>query len=134
MKNPYLFLYYLMHKVKLVVCLLFVVLINSQTKISGKIVDAKTNKPLTSVEIFINGKEKAALTSNNSEFLIESDSGISTATFIKANYKPEILNFTNLRFENLLVKLQTEKVEQISEVVISGVTRKKYKNKKENPA
>ena len=93
----------------------------SQTRISGTVVDAKTNRPLTSVQIFINSQEKAALISSGSDFLIESDSGISTATFIKQNYKPEILNFSDLRFENLTVKLQPEKVEQISEVVISGI-------------
>ncbi|MGZ5188729.1 MAG: DUF5686 family protein, partial [Kaistella sp.] len=114
--------------------LLFGIFMKSQTRISGTVVDAKTNRPLTSVQIFINSQEKAALISSGSDFLIESDSGISTATFIKQNYKPEILNFSDLRFENLTVKLQPEKVEQISEVIISGVSRKKYKNKKENPA
>ncbi|MGZ5196781.1 MAG: DUF5686 family protein, partial [Kaistella sp.] len=134
MKNKPLFLYRFSRMVKLIAFLLFGIFMKSQTRISGTVVDAKTNRPLTSVQIFINSQEKAALFSTGSDFLIESDSGISTATFIKQNYKPEILNFSDLRFENLTVKLQPEKVEQISEVIISGVSRKKYKNKKENPA
>ena len=117
-----------------IIFLFFSILISAQTKISGRITDAKTGQPLSGVEIFINGHEKSEIITPGADFLIESDSGISTATFIKRNYKPEILIFGDLRFENLAVKLHPEKVEQISEVVISGVTRKKYKNKKENPA
>ena len=117
-----------------IIFLFFSILISAQTKISGRITDAKTGQPLSGVEIFINGHEKSEIIAPGADFLIESDSGISTATFIKRNYKPEILIFGDLRFENLAVKLHPEKVEQISEVVITGVTKKKYKNKKENPA
>lgn len=134
MKNKTQFLCRFSRMVKIIAFLFFGIFMKSQNRISGTVIDVKTNRPLTSVQIFINNQEKAALTSTGSDFLIESDSGISTATFIKQNYKPEILNFTDLRFENLIVKLQPEKVEQISEVVISGVSKKKYKNKKENPA
>jgi len=134
MMNKTQFLCRFSRMVKLIAFLLVGIFMKSQTRISGTVVDAKTNRPLTSVQIFINGQEKPALSLTGSDFLLESDSGIATATFIKQNYKPEIFNFSDLRFEKLVVKLQPEKVEQISEVVISGVTRKKYKNKKENPA
>lgn len=118
-----------------VTILLFLATLSSaQTRISGRITDEKTGQPISGVEIFINNREQAETVTKGADFLVESDSGISTATFIKRNYKPEILNFDDFRFENLLVKLQSEKVEQISEVVISGVRKKKYKNKKENPA
>ena len=106
----------------------------SQTKISGSIIDEKNQKPLIGVEIFINNKEKSEIITQNSQFQIQSDSGISTATFIKKNFKTEILNLENGQFENLVVKMQPEKVEQIQEVVIAKVNKKKYKNKKENPA
>lgn len=106
----------------------------SQTKISGSIIDEKTQKSLIGVEIFINNKEKSEIITQNSQFQIQSDSGISTATFIKKNFKTEILNLENGQFENLVVKMQPEKVEQIQEVVIAKVNKKKYKNKKENPA
>ena len=106
----------------------------SQTKISGSIIDEKNQKPLIGVEIFINNKEKSEIITQNSQFQIQSDSGISTATFIKKNFKTEILNLENGQFENLVVKMQPEKVEQIQEVVIAKINKKKYKNKKENPA
>ncbi|HOB23839.1 MAG TPA: carboxypeptidase-like regulatory domain-containing protein, partial [Kaistella sp.] len=106
----------------------------SQNKISGKIVDEKTQKPITGVEIFINNKEKSEMISADGKFQIQSDSGVATATFVKKNFKTEIVNFQNLIFENLTVKMQPEKVEQIQEVVLVAENKKKYKNKKENPA
>lgn len=116
---------------------LFLVLCSSlffaQSKISGKIIDAKTQKPLLGVDIFINNKEKAEITAD-SQFLIQSDSGISTATFIKKNYKTEVLNFNDFRFENLVIKMLPEKVEDIQEVLLTAIPKKKYKNKRENPA
>ena len=121
-------------KFTVTILLLLATLSSGQTRISGRITDEKTGQPISGVEIFINNREQAETVTKGADFLVESDSGISTATFIKRNYKPEILNFEDFRFENLVVKLQSEKVEQISEVVISGVSKKKYKNKKENPA
>ena len=121
-------------KFTVTILLLLATLSSAQTRISGRITDEKTGQPISGVEIFINNREQAETVTKGADFLVESDSGISTATFIKRNYKPEILNFADFRFENFLVKLQSEKVEQINEVVISGVSKKKYKNKKENPA
>ena len=106
----------------------------SQTQISGSVIDKTTGKPLSGVEIFINNKEKAEILTTSSNFNIVSDSGISTATFIKKNYKTEVLSFSDSRFENLILKMQPENVAQIQEVVLSGTSKKKYKNKKENPA
>ncbi len=106
----------------------------SQTRMSGTIIDAQTQKPLSGVEIFINNKSKAEISSADSNFSIQSDSGISTATFLKKNFKAEILNFNDHQFENLVVKMQKENVEDIQEVILAGHTKNKYKNKKENPA
>lgn len=106
----------------------------AQNKISGKIVDEKTQKPISGVEIFINNKEKSEMISADGKFQIQSDSGVATATFVKKNFKTEIVNFQNLIFENLTVNMQPEKVEQIQEVVLVAENKKKYKNKKENPA
>ncbi|MEC5157501.1 DUF5686 family protein [Chryseobacterium sp. MP_3.2] len=106
----------------------------SQSKISGSIIDQKTQKPLSGVDIFINNQNAAKTTTLNSQFLIEADSGIATATFSKKNYKSEVLNFSDLKFENLTIKLQPERIEVLQEVILAGNTKKKYKNKKENPA
>ena len=106
----------------------------SQTRISGIIIDQKTQKPLSGVAIFINNKNVAKVTTTNSQFTIESDSGIATATFSKKNYKSEVLTFSDLKFENLKIQLQPERIEVLQEVILAGNTKKKYKNKKENPA
>lgn len=106
----------------------------SQTRISGTIIDQKTQKPLSGVAIFINNKNIAKTTTTNSQFIVESDSGIATATFSKTNYKSEVLTFSDLKFENLTIKLQPERIEVLEEVILAGNTKKKYKNKKENPA
>ena len=106
----------------------------SQSKISGSIIDQKTQKPLSGVDIFINNQNAAKTTTLNSQFLIEADSGIATATFSKKNYKSEVLTFSDLKFENLKIQLQPERIEVLQEVILAGNTKKKYKNKKENPA
>ena len=134
MKKKNQFVFHLNLKIKIVFFLFLGTFLFSQTKISGSIIDEKNQKPLIGVEIFINNKEKSEIITQNSQFQIQSDSGISTATFIKKNFKTEILNLENGQFENLVVKMQPEKVEQIQEVVIAKVNKKKYKNKKENPA
>lgn len=128
------FVFQLNLKIKIVFLLFLGTFLFSQTKISGSIIDEKNQKSLIGVEIFINNKEKSEILTQNSQFQIQSDSGISTATFIKKNFKTEILNFENSQFENLVVKMQPEKVEQIQEVIIAKINNKKYKNKKENPA
>ena len=134
MKKKNQFVFHLNLKIKIVFFLFLGTFLFSQTKISGSIIDEKNQKPLIGVEIFINNKEKSEIITQNSQFQIQSDSGISTATFIKKNFKTEILNLENGQFENLVVKMQPEKVEQIQEVVIAKINKKKYKNKKENPA
>ena len=106
----------------------------SQSKISGSIIDQKTQKPLSGVDIFINNQNAAKTTTLNSQFLIEADSGIATATFSKKNYKSEVLTFSDLKFENLKIQLQPERIEILQEVILAGNSKKKYKNKKENPA
>ncbi len=110
------------------------VFVYSQNKISGRIIDSKTQKPLIGVEIFINNNDKPITISNDGKFAIEADSTIFTAIFSKKNYQPEVLNFDSTNSENITVSLQTVKEEQIQEVVLLGSQHKKYKNKKENPA
>ena len=134
MKKKSQFRYRFPQKANFLMFLLLGVFAFSQTKISGSVIDKTTGKPLSGVEIFINHKEKSELLTSSSNFSIVSDSGIATATFIKKNYKTEVLSFSDGRFENLILKMQPENVAQIQEVVLSGTSKKKYKNKKANPA
>ena len=126
--------FHFIQKIKILSFLFLGVFLFSQTKISGTILDEKSQKPLAGVEIFINNKEKSEVISSNGNFLIQSDSGIATATFSKKNFKTEVLTFDNYKFENLIVKMHPEREEQIQEVTLLKINKKKYKNKKETPA
>lgn len=134
MKKKNQFMFQIIQKLKILFFLFFGVVVFSQTKISGSIIDYKTQKPLNGVEIFINNHSKSEVITADSRFSIVSDSGIATASFSKKNYKTEVLNFSDLKFENLVVKMQPERTEQIQEVILTSINKKKYKNKKENPA
>ena len=54
----------------------------AQNKISGKIVDEKTQKPISGVEIFINNKEKSEMISAYGKVQIQSDSGAVSYTHL----------------------------------------------------
>ncbi|MGE4514424.1 MAG: DUF5686 family protein [Chryseobacterium sp.] len=105
----------------------------AQNAASGKIVDAKTNKELTGVDIFINESNKAALTTTSGSFAVQSDSIIYKLKFLRKNYSLESVDVTPENATNIFVKLSQEKESHIQEVVIHN-ERPKYKNKKENPA
>jgi len=106
---------------------------NAQNSANGRILDAKTNKEINAVDVFINDNNKPALTTSSGSFSIQSDSIIYKLKFHKKNYALESIEITPEKFSNLTVKLSSEKVSTIEEVVIHN-EKTKFKNKKENPA
>ena len=113
--------------------LLFSGIVCAQNAASGKIVDAKTNKEVTGVDIFINDSNQPFLTTTTGEFSVQSDSIIYKLKFLRKSYALESIDVTTENANNIFVKLSKEKVESIQEVVIHN-EKTKYKNKKENPA
>jgi len=113
--------------------LFFVDLVCGQNTANGKIVDAKTNKEITGVDIFINDSDKATLTTTTGSFTVQSDSIIYKLKFLRKNYGLQAIDITPQNANNVFVKLAQEKVSNIEEVVIHN-KKPKYKNKKENPA
>jgi hypothetical protein len=113
--------------------LFFTGLVCAQNSANGKILEAKTNKEISGVDIFINDSEKPTLTTTTGNFSIQSDSIIYKLKFLRKNYALESVDITAENANNLFVKLSQEKVESIQEVVIHN-EKPKYKNKKENPA
>lgn len=105
----------------------------AQNAASGKIVDAKTNKEISGVDVFINESNKPATTTSTGNFMVQSDSIIYKLKFLRKNYSLESVEVTPENAANIFVKLSQEKVSDIQEVVIHN-ERPKYKNKKENPA
>uniref|UniRef100_A0AAU6WPZ6 DUF5686 family protein n=1 Tax=Chryseobacterium endophyticum TaxID=1854762 RepID=A0AAU6WPZ6_9FLAO len=106
---------------------------HAQNTASGKIVDGKTNKQISGVEIFINENDKPALTTTSGNFMVQSDTIIYKLKFLRKNYSLETIEVTPENAVNIFVKLAQEKVSSIQEVVIHN-EKPKYKNKKENPA
>lgn len=107
--------------------------IYSQSTVSGRIIDAKTNKEITGVDVFINESDKAVLTTSSAAFTVQSDSIIYQLKFLKKSYALATISIAQDNTAPLLVKLSREKVSDIQEVVIHN-EKPKYKNKKENPA
>jgi len=105
----------------------------AQNSAKGRIVDSKTNKEISGVDIFINENNKPSQTTTSGNFSIQSDSIIYKLKFQRKSYALEFVNVTPENAENIFVKLAQEKVSSIEEVVIHN-EKPKYKNKKENPA
>lgn len=108
-------------------------LFHAQNTASGKIVDAKTNKEINAVDVFINDSNTPVLTTTSGSFTVQSDSLIYKLKFQKKNYALESVEISPDKSTNLIVKLSSEKVSSIEEVVIHN-EKTKFKNKKENPA
>ncbi|MCX8522784.1 DUF5686 and carboxypeptidase regulatory-like domain-containing protein [Chryseobacterium formosus] len=117
----------------LYICLLFSGLSYAQNAANGKIIDEKTNKEISGVEVFINDSNKAALTTTTGNFSVQSDSIIYKLKFTRKNYAFETVDISVDNANNLVIKLSQEKVSSIEEVVIHN-EKTKYKSKKENPA
>lgn len=108
-------------------------LFHAQNRANGKIIDSKTNKEISAVEIFINDSNTPILISTSGSFSVKSDSIIYKLKFQKKNYALESVDITADKNSNLIIKLSSEKVSSIEEVVIHN-EKTKFKNKKENPA
>lgn len=106
---------------------------HAQNTANGKITDAKNNKEISAVEIYINDSNTPFTTTTSGNFSVQSDSIIYKLKFQKKNYAFQSVDITPEKSTNLLIKLSSEKVSSIEEVVIHN-ERTKYKNKKENPA
>ncbi|MCX8533201.1 DUF5686 family protein [Chryseobacterium luquanense] len=117
----------------LYICLLLSGLSYAQNTANGKIIDEKTNKEISGVEVFINDSNKAALTTTTGNFSVQSDSIIYKLKFTRKNYAFETVDISVDNANNLVIKLSQEKVSSIEEVVIHN-EKTKYKSKKENPA
>lgn len=105
----------------------------AQNTASGRIVDGKTNKQISGVDVFINENDKPALTTASGNFTVQSDTIIYKLRFLRKNYSLETIEVNPENATNISVKLVQEKVSSIQEVVIHN-EKPKYKNKKENPA
>lgn len=117
----------------LYIAIVFTGLLHAQNTAIGRIVDEKTNKPVSGVEVFINDQSASYLTTVFGNFTVKTDTIIYKLRFSKKNYSLETVEVTPENAADILVKLSSEKVSNIEEVVINN-QKTKFKNKKENPA
>lgn len=113
--------------------LLLTGLLQAQNTVTGRIIDEKTNKEISNVDIFINDSNTPVLRTTSGNFSVQSDSIIYKLKFQRKNYSLETADITPETSSNLIIKLSSEKVSSIEEVVIHN-EKTKFKNKKENPA
>ncbi|GAB0156614.1 DUF5686 family protein [Chryseobacterium sp. Alg-005] len=113
--------------------IVFTGFIRAQNTASGKIVDDRTNKEISGVDIFINDSNKPYATTTSGNFRVQSDSVIYKLKFVRKNYTLESVDISPENSDNLVIQLSQAKVSSIDEVVIHN-ERPKFKNKKENPA
>ncbi len=112
--------------------LLMAVFCFSQTTISGKIIDEKTKKSISEVEVSINDNSTPVLITTDGTFSIVSDVAIYKLTFYRKSYSLESVDISPTT-RNITVNLSPEKVKNIEEVVLNRKAEK-FKTKKENPA
>ncbi|WP_143883789.1 DUF5686 family protein [Chryseobacterium binzhouense] len=117
----------------LYIAIVFTGLLHAQNTAIGRIVDEKTNKPVSGVEVFINDQSASYLTTVSGNFTVKTDTIIYKLRFSKKNYSLETVEVTPENAADILVKLSSEKVSNIEEVVINN-QKTRFKNKKENPA
>ncbi len=117
----------------LYIAIVFTGLLHAQNTAIGRIVDEKTSKPVSGVEIFINDQPGSYLTTVSENFSVKTDTIIYKLRFSKKNYSLETVEVTPENAADILVKLSSEKISNIEEVVINN-QKTKFKNKKENPA
>lgn len=113
--------------------IIFFGFLEAQNTVTGKIIDEKTNTPISGVDIFINDSNTPYTKTSAANFSVKSDSVIYKLKFQKKSYALESINITPESFQDLVVKMSSEKVSNIEAVVIHN-ERPKFKNKKENPA
>ena len=117
----------------LYIFLFFTCVIHAQNTANGRILDAKTNKEVSNVEIYINDSDTPILTTTTGSFNIESETIIYKLKFLRKNYSLGSVEVNPLTNTNIIIKLSPDKVNDIQEVVIHN-EKPKFKNKKENPA
>jgi hypothetical protein len=111
--------------------------ITAQVKVSGKITDAKTKKPVAYVDVTLPVSGNYTTTNTDGSFYLESAENDSIVEITAEGYEfmeYKLTNRVNFNLNLALTKLVTEDntVELDGATITSRTT--KYKNKKENPA
>lgn len=111
----------------------------AQIKVSGKVIDSKSKKPVAYADVSLPNVFQYAFTNSDGSFYLESEESDSLLEVRAAGYDNKEVELSSKVHYNLTIELDLEKsldkdsTVELDRAVISG-RRKKYKNKKENPA
>ncbi len=119
--------------------LLSVIPIAAQVKVSGKISDAKTKKPIAYADVTLPHANVYITTNSDGSFYLESEKNDSILEITADGFEFKELLLTSKVNYNLVIELKAdESLTEGATVELEGATitnkKKKYKNKKENPA
>lgn len=101
------------------------------TKIKGKVIDAKTGESLPFVNISITGTNFGTQTDMNGSFYLETAQQNPTIRIAFVGYAPEIRNIQGGKLVTLTVKLKVQS-KDLDEITVKG-KKDRYRNK-DNPA
>ena len=115
----------------LILNLFFTLFINAQ--VTGKVIDAKTRKPIDYVNVYYEGKNCGEMTDEDGRFVIKEDSTWNELTIHTLGYVTQVIKLNHKRGKNkdLVIKLVPES--KVLEGVTLTAKKQKY-SRKNNPA
>ncbi len=112
--------------------------LSAQVKVSGTLTDGKTNRPIAYAEITLPNAGVFTTTNTDGSFYLESTENDSVIEVSMPGYEFLQMELNSKVNYNFRIQLNPENAEQNQTVELDEATltntRKKYKNKKENPA
>lgn len=94
-------------------------------ELKGVVVDGETQETLPGVTVMIEGSTKGTATNNNGEFTFPIDSGSYNIIFSFIGYERQIKKFTGANQADFAKIILFPAVEQIEDVVVTGIYRRK---------
>lgn len=124
------------------ICIVFLFLTSmlfGQTKISGKVIHAQTKKPIAYADLTLPNANVFTLSNSDGSFYLESAVEDTVLEIVADGFEPKEIELTGKVHYNLVVELTVDAMMDAGSTIELGeITlkdeRKKYKNKKENPA
>jgi len=102
---------------------LFPILTFGQNRIEGRIIDAKSNKPLVNANIYVNGTTEGCMTNKKGYFILENFTPPCQIGVSHVNYKPVMLSVTMTNVKDLIVKMKRRQV-RLRQINVNNVNRR----------
>lgn len=106
--------------------------INAQVKVSGIVLDTKTKKPIANADVYLVNTDSYTTTNSDGSFYVESPKTTSQVEISLNDYETKTITLKPGANFDLTISLGKDNTKNLDAVVIEA--KKRYKNKKENPA